>query len=229
MKDFIHRRQVRLMSDSFLCAASERWADAQVLLSRRPIPSDNCLAALELHEPIVELGAGAGVWCALLRQRGLADCVCYDTSPPIHTHTEVWPGSVEKATEHSDHTLLLVHGAQDLDPAAAVKTYIDGGGQTVAYAGELEGSMIAVILLMTCELHVTVSLPGDAAGALTFWRRKPAAEPSGGLGSSCGVLDVKLELADLEDVPDWAQPPAPSEGEKMFKPEIGGRTVRRVG
>ncbi len=50
------------------------------------------MALLFTIGPVVEIGAGAGVWGALLCKRGLVHCVCYDSAPPAHALTHVLPG-----------------------------------------------------------------------------------------------------------------------------------------
>ena len=211
---------------SFLLAADERAIDAAL---KRPLPTDDAIAALELHGPIVELGAGGAYWTALLRERGLTTCVCYDQSPSS-TVTKVLQGGPESVVAHAeDHTLLLVRGALDLDEEAALLAYSEAGGNVVAYVGrpgmETSGSKFATALTRSRERSLSVLLPcGDR---LTFWSRKPALAPtadgtSAPAAPTCGVLDVRLELVDLE-APEWAAPPTPNEG--PFKPEIGSRTL----
>ena len=216
------------MAASFLAAAAARALD--VAICQRPFPTDDCLAALELHAPICELGAGAGVWCHFLRQRGIAECLCFDEAPPSCCSTQVLAGGPEQAAQHSDHTLLLVQGAEHLDPARALEAFMDAGGTTVAHVGVpldlCTSSAFAAMLLTSCELSVTVELPTDAH-RLTFWqKRRDAAAASS--APSFGVLDVRLELRDLEEAPDWAKPPEPNQGERIWQPEIGGRSIRRL-
>ena len=44
-------------------------------------PSDEALATLAEHAPLVEVGAGTGYWSAVLQQRGV-DIVAFDSEPP---------------------------------------------------------------------------------------------------------------------------------------------------
>jgi hypothetical protein len=223
------------MSESFLHAATMREIDAGADAGR-PLPIDDALAALELHGPICELGAGAGVWSALLRARGLVSCICYDPLPPKKTHTEVLRGDHAVASEHPDHTLLLVRGARHLDRLLALEAYHQAGGRVVALVADEEfvvGDLeFSAALLCDFERQITVVLPGS--DRLYFWVKRP---PPPAAGSSApaktyGVLDVKLELVDLE-APDWAAatangPDAPQTG-GPFVPQVGGRTISVMG
>ena len=205
------------MSVTFLLAADERAIDCALT---RPLPTDDAVAALELHGPILELGAGEGVWGALLRTRGLTTCMCYDPAPSRSAMTEVLQGDHTIICRHaSDHTLLLVRGGAH-DELAALQSYANAGGGMVAHVGSLDvaasgSSGFAAELTGGFERHVSVVLPGGN-DQLTFWSRKqPAAS------SAYGVLDVRLELVDLEG-PDWAAPPDPKAAQRgPFTPEIG--------
>ena len=102
----------------------------------RPLPTDDALAALELHGPVCQLGTGDGVWAYGLRVRGLVDCVCYDKAPQLHTYTHVLTGDHTAAIQHADRTLLLVRGAQQLDESAALEAFSRAGGSLVAHVGQ---------------------------------------------------------------------------------------------
>lgn len=208
------------MSASFLRAMLERADDT----AARPLPTDDALAALELHGPILELGAGAGIWSALLRERNLVRCVCFDERVHERTYTDVQPGGLEVIEKYADsHALLLVHAPlQMLDELAALKAYTTAGGRTLAYVGALCGEFSAM-LAETFERQITVSLSNDER--LTFWMRRP---PRGAAGAAAfPTLEVRLELVDME-APDWAAAPAPAaDGQPSnIKPEIGGRKIR---
>ena len=84
-------------------------------------PSEEALATLAEHAPLVELGAGTGYWSAVLQQRGV-DIVAFDSEPPSadllnnffsdFTFTDVQKGSgsmlfVERP-ELAKRALLLV-------------------------------------------------------------------------------------------------------------------------
>ncbi len=204
--------------ESFLTAAAWRTLDAT---AARPLPTDDALAALELHGSICEVGADEGVWGALLRKRGLVHVVCYAHEPPAHAFTHVLPGDEKMAAHHADRTLLLVRGAKQLDECEAINAFMQAGGRLVAHVGELQVPALAsfaALLAAAFEKQVTVALPSDQ---LTIWQRKPAPAAAG--AASCGVLDVRLELVDME-APEWANPP--KEPPKPFEPVIGGRTVQ---
>lgn len=110
------------------------------------VPNDAALEAIARHSPngVVEIGAGAGYWARLLRQRGV-DVIAYDPQPP-GTESEWHVGyawsDVERAdhrvvTKHPDRTLLMVWpslGAGWTDEAVELFE-----GDTVAYVGESRG------------------------------------------------------------------------------------------
>ena len=223
--------------DSFLIAADTRAADAAALPAdaplRRPLPTDDAIALLELFgNSIVELGAGAGVWSALIRARGLSECIAYDSDPPAQTFTQVLKKSGhEAAALHSDHTLLIVrdHSAQ-LNEAAALEAFVDAGGKMVAYVGVLASTAdpsFAATLTASFEQQVAVALPGGA-DQLTCWSKRASPPPAGvAAASTTGILDVRLELVDME-APEWAAAQAnqtPPGGQGPFTPEIGSRTL----
>ena len=201
------------MSDSFLLAAGMRAVDASS--PDRPLPTDSAMAALELHGAVCEVGAGAGVWSALLRARGLIDCACYDEAPPPHTYTAVVGCKASSAASlHPQSTLLMVRPSEDAD---ALQAFADGGGSVVAHAGELAvGSCFARKLSDEFERQVTVVLAASSRDELTIWQKRSSQ-------STNAVLDVRLELVDLE-APDWAaprQPHAPSQMTlKAFKDSL---------
>lgn len=217
------------MSQSFLAAAAARAFDAAA--AARPLPTDDALAALELLGPVCQLGAGDGVWAYGLRVRGLVDCVCYDAAPQMHSYTHVLSGGHAAASQHTDRTLLLVRGAQQLDDSAALEAFSRAGGSLVAHVGLLpvgkdaatcsgsgSGSAsagsgesghdsFARELVQAFERQLTVILPGPLGDRLTVWKKKAPPAPAG--QTECGVLDVRLELVDLE-APDWAEAPKPA-------------------
>ena len=221
------------MSETFLDAAAERAIDAAAHHHGRPLPTDDALAALELHGSVFELGAGEGIWMALLRKRKLVPCVCYDRTPLPHTYAHVLAGGEEMAAQHADRTLLLVRGSKNLDLCVALDTFLAAGGSTVAYVGAFAAAAerngercdglferFKAALQASFDRNVTVALPGSNKDLLTIWRRKLTG------AQQCGVLDVRLELVDME-APDWAAAPKPpgSQGPEMVL-ENGGRTIR---
>lgn len=194
------------MADTFVLAAAVRAVDASPL----PLPTDDALAALELHGPrILELGAGAGVWTALLRARRQVECCACDAAPaPAHTFTEVerCASLVEAARLHAPtHTLLLV-GRDDVE---ALRAFADAGGSLVAHVGALPSCVLALsefasTVALLFERMVSVALPADATPPqqLTIWKRRAAPASAG--QQQYGVLDVRLELVDME-APEWAR------------------------
>ena len=224
------------MSASFLDAVAMRAIEAA---SDRPLPTDDALAALELHGSVVEIEAGVGVWGALLRKRNLVHWCGYDSAPPTDALTHVLPGGPNMASHHTDRTLLLVRGLKNpADSCTALAAFVEAGGTTVAHVGgELGGpsstsadAEFSAMLAEGCfERNVTVALASSSV-QLTFWQRRlplPAAIAVGDMPppTACGVLDVRLELVDME-APEWANPPPAKPVEGPFKPEIGGRSIR---
>ena len=200
------------MSSSFLLASANRTADTLP----RPLPIDDALAALELHAPICEVGAGDGVWSALLRARGLCKVVAYDWAPPATAITEVRRGGADAASLHTDHTLLLIRPS---DCIQALRHFLQAGGHQVAHVGCLcPASDFATLLESKLEKQVTVLLPA-ASEALTIWQKR---QPTQAGQATTGVLDVRLELCDLE-APDWAAPPSTANG--SVRPATGNSAI----
>ena len=167
------------------------------------IPNEQAIDALEhLRLPIVEIGAGAGYWGALLRIRGV-DCVLYDRSPPTsegnnpyfnRQFTEVLPGDHGKAALHPGHALLLVWPysdseaetpwARDRDPwdVQALRSF---QGSTVAHVGDMNQHAHTVTTskafkhLLTASFRevARVDLPSwpHSHDALTIWKRASSA------------------------------------------------------
>ena len=78
--------------DSFLAAAALRSCAA----ASGPLPTDDALAALELHGSNICVAStqGSTLWTALLRARGLVSCVELGPLSPVE--------------RYNDHLLLLV-------------------------------------------------------------------------------------------------------------------------
>ena len=163
------------------------------------IPNEQAMDALaQLSLPIVEIGAGAGYWGALLRLRGV-DCVLYDRSPPTsdgnnpyfnRQYTEVLPGDHGKAALHPGHALLLVWPysdseaeapwARDKDPwdVQALRSF---QGSTVAHVGDMNEHAPTVTTSTAFKQLLTASfreveridLPSWAHShdSLTIWKR----------------------------------------------------------
>lgn len=113
------------------------------------VPDEWALDVIAAHAPIVELGAGAGYWAALLRARSV-DVVALDAAPPTATTgvaelgprwTTVLSGDATALGEYPDRTLLLCWPPLD-DPMAhrALACY---PGNTIIYVGEGRGGCCA--------------------------------------------------------------------------------------
>ena len=167
------------------------------------IPNEQAIDALaHLRLPIVEIGAGAGYWGALLRLRGV-DCILYDRAPPTskgnnpyfnRQFTDVLPGDHGKAALHPGHALLLVWPysdyeadtpwARDQDPwdVQALRSF---QGSTVVHVGDMNQHAHTVTtskafkqLLTASFLEVArVELPSwpHSHDALTIWKRASSA------------------------------------------------------
>lgn len=114
------------------------------------IPNEPALEAIARYGPVVELGAGTGYWCKLLRDRGV-DVVAYDLHPPTadlanpffsQSHAEVLAGDEQVLANgnHADRALFLCWpnndaAADDWD-ARCLELY---SGGTVIHVGELRG------------------------------------------------------------------------------------------
>ena len=125
------------------------------------LPTEAALAAIGQRGPIVEVGAGNGVWAAALRQRGV-DVVAYDT--PVWSDAYagggaagaagkvlmgkrveesegggVREGGAESAAAHADRALLLVwpdYAGRGTYAREALRAYT---GQTLLLVGEWRG------------------------------------------------------------------------------------------
>lgn len=114
------------------------------------IPTEQALAVLARHAPLVECGAGMGYWAALLRARGV-DALAYDLRPPGRGKRNAYHGrghgpwiEVERASaaaaarRHRDRALVLCWPPYEEDAAsyAALRAY---RGEIVIYIGEQGG------------------------------------------------------------------------------------------
>jgi len=111
------------------------------------IPTEQALAVLAKHAPLVECGAGMGYWAALLRARGV-DALAYDLVPPgggrrnayHRRRRRPWISvgrapAAAAARRHGDRALLLCWPPYDDDAGsyAALRAY---RGETVIHIGE---------------------------------------------------------------------------------------------
>jgi hypothetical protein len=150
-------------------------------------PTEEALAELARHAPLVEIGAGTGYWAHLLRERGV-DIVAYDRDPPDGTlrnryfagavaWTEVLEGDETALPAHSDRALLLLDPEPGPMAAACLASY---GGQVVIYGGNCldhEARMIEPFWSNLERDYRRVArheLPDDSLwqGRLEVWRRK---------------------------------------------------------
>jgi hypothetical protein len=210
-----NRRRLRLGENPFLelvtgLAAGMAWqlspGLAQILdLSERrrelasmfswAIPTEQALAVLAKHAPLVECGAGMGYWTALLQARGV-DAVAYDLLPPggkarneyhrqgRHPWIEVQRASAATAARrHRDRALLLCWPPYDDDAAsyAALRAY---RGDLAIHIGERdEGATGSVRFHRELHLNWTlieeVDLPHwpNLRDRLMVYRRNPRRLP----------------------------------------------------
>lgn len=151
-----------------------RWE----LLARRPhfvqtysfaIPSDEALAEIAKHAPILEVGAGSGYWAYELEKRGV-DVVATDPWPVSqagnhYVFQKEWTpviemAGVEAVAAYANHTLLLIWPCYDNPWAADVlEAY---GGETLIFVGESAGGCTADDrFYQLLEERFTVSLEMD--------------------------------------------------------------------
>jgi hypothetical protein len=113
------------------------------------IPSEEAIAMLVRHSPIVEIGAGTGYWARLVAEAG-GDIVAYDQHPPapdepkgsdwddgVGTYYDVRRGGPSAVAFHQDRTLFLCWPPRWNRMASESLDYYKGS--TVIFAGELGG------------------------------------------------------------------------------------------
>ncbi len=159
------------------------------------IPTEQALAILAKHAPLVECGAGMGYWTALLLTRGV-DAVAYDLLPPsggtrneYHRRSrrpwiEVGRASaVAAARRHRDRTLVLCWPPYDDDAAsyAALRAY---RGKIAIYIGERNDGATGSVrfhreLRLNWTLIEEVDLPHwpSLQDRLMVYRRNPRRLP----------------------------------------------------
>lgn len=126
------------------------------------MPTEPALALLAKHAPLVEVGAGSGLWAGLLRRRGV-DVVAYDTAA-FERRWNAEPGNIEEgatlyepagaqesfgggvraggpgaAAEHADRALVLMwpdYGGKGTYALDALRAY---RGDTLVLVGEWAG------------------------------------------------------------------------------------------
>lgn len=180
--------------DPLMPAVIRRWNDSNRIwpchIYSFATPSPEAIDRLVSLGPIIEMGAGTGYWCSLVRSRG-GEVVAYDKDPPsqlvnaranaYHGHTKPWTdvrkGGVEKISSHKDvSTLLLCYPPPDTD--MAVTSLRCFTGSTVCYVGEWQGDTGTKTfekMLNTdfiCTEIITLPNWSDTCYSLMIWRRK---------------------------------------------------------
>ena len=152
------------------------------------IPTEEALATIAKYAPVVEIGAGTGLWAAMLRARGV-DILAYDAHPPypdseanawhrnvkMFTHIEV--GGPEKAELYPNRSLMLSWPPYDEPMASDCLAYYSG--PHVIYIGEGSGGctgdeLFHDTLYKEFEEIESVRLPQwhGIHDYLSVWRRK---------------------------------------------------------
>ena len=101
------------------------------------IPSNEAIARIAMHSPLIEVGAGSGYWASLIADAG-ADIIATDIEPPEATYYPVARMEARKAVRaHPDRTLLMVWPPYDMPMAyRAISAY---RGSRFIYVGEDSG------------------------------------------------------------------------------------------
>ena len=121
------------------------------------IPDERALRICEAFAPIVEIGAGAGYWARLLRDRGV-DVACYDKDVGDETRaagieaapwTEVRRGGAEALKDHKASTLLLCYpddheDGGERETPLSVECLEAFDGDLIIHVGELFGDSLSV-------------------------------------------------------------------------------------
>lgn len=127
-------RFIEAMKRRFIYSDQYAWA----------IPTDDAIAILREHSPLVEVGAGRGYWARLAAEAGV-DILAYDQYPPGGGEQNRWHHSpttffnvakadAEVAGKHPDRTLFLCWPPWGMDVASrALRSY---RGDTVIYVGD---------------------------------------------------------------------------------------------
>jgi hypothetical protein len=88
------------------------------------LPCGRALCAIARHAPplgVVEVGAGAGLWAALLRRRGVP-VHAYDCKASLHPFGRVECADAEFAAAHANRALLLCWPSLELELRAAARS-----------------------------------------------------------------------------------------------------------
>src|ERR1043166_8311584 len=157
------------------------------------IPNEAALEARARHAPLVEGGAGAGYWLALLRARGV-DAIGYDHARPARGNA-YHPGSrgaltrvdllksAAGARRHPQRALLLCWPPYD-DDAASYDVLRAYGGDVVIHVGERDEGATGSVrfhreLAVNWSLIEEVELPHwpRLQDRLMVYRRNPVRRP----------------------------------------------------
>jgi hypothetical protein len=169
------------------------------------VPCDEALDALRALSPLLEVGAGAGYWAALLRARG-TDVLATDAAPPDGAAALSQVACAEGAHAAAQHgaarTLLLVWPLPPGDvgapwDAAALAAF---PGRVVAHVGEARGAtplrghlahgattsaafQDALARDFECVRRVPLPTRPGLEDELTIWERRPTAGVAAGGGA----------------------------------------------
>ena len=160
----------------------------------RAVPTHEALAVIGRHAPIVELGAGRGLWASLLSTRG-CDIVAYDEEggeggDKAGGEAVVRVGGPGVASSHSDRALLLIWPDLEGEGTFALDSLAAYSGQTLLLVGEWRGRALSIpygtafappfqaAVEADFEVVQQVRLPSwpTFVDVLTVWRRKSAPE-----------------------------------------------------
>lgn len=156
------------------------------------IPDDRALRICAAYSPLVEMGAGAGYWARLLRERGV-DVTAFDCDTGDATRaagvaaapwTEVLQGGPEDAARFPGHALLLMY-PDDLEAHEETQEEdAEGGASEDGEDGGLERLPLSVATLAAYKgdtvIHVgewmgetlTLSMEGQALPDIPYpWGR----------------------------------------------------------
>jgi len=101
------------------------------------IPDTRCLNILSTYSPLIEIGAGKGYWCSLLRSMNV-DIVAYDNDKDnTDTFTTVLLGDekVLKQKSNKQRNLFLCYPDENYELALKCMQYYDG--EYIIHVGEL--------------------------------------------------------------------------------------------
>ena len=152
------------------------------------VPNSAALSALASEQPIVEVGAGTGYWCSLLRRRSV-EVHAFDIAPigrineyhgAVPPFTTVREGGADVlrrvGVAVKARTLFLCYPPPDTPLAVTCVSSFQG--PCVAYVGEFNGDTASPVFEAALRADFTltecIKLPdfGNTCYSLTLWRRK---------------------------------------------------------